>query len=153
MAGTAGEWSRWVWVTKICVTVSLRTASSKAPMWRVATRLPVVLRQHVHRRRVAGEIHRLEMFQGRGVEGQIPWQQVNGREKQRVVCQVAPPESFRRFGLARRHNHFAGELAPPVVFGDTRRVPVERSEEHTSELQSLRHLVCRLLLEKKKNHL
>src|SRR5258705_3070756 len=25
-----------------------------------------------------------------------------------------------------------------------------RSEEHTSELQSLRHLVCRLLLEKKK---
>src|SRR5437899_5306698 len=28
--------------------------------------------------------------------------------------------------------------------------PVVRSEEHTSELQSLRHLVCRLLLEKKK---
>src|SRR5262245_64378325 len=28
---------------------------------------------------------------------------------------------------------------------------VLRSEEHTSELQSLRHLVCRLLLEKKKN--
>src|SRR5262245_63849759 len=27
-----------------------------------------------------------------------------------------------------------------------------RSEEHTSELQSLRHLVCRLLLEKKKRH-
>src|ERR1035441_10951028 len=28
-----------------------------------------------------------------------------------------------------------------------------RSEEHTSELQSLRHLVCRLLLEKKKKNL
>src|ERR1035438_876043 len=27
--------------------------------------------------------------------------------------------------------------------------PLFRSEEHTSELQSLRHLVCRLLLEKK----
>src|SRR5258705_7740778 len=27
--------------------------------------------------------------------------------------------------------------------------PTVRSEEHTSELQSLRHLVCRLLLEKK----
>src|SRR5205814_9515291 len=27
-----------------------------------------------------------------------------------------------------------------------------RSEEHTSELQSLRHLVCRLLLEKKNKH-
>src|SRR5438045_9528018 len=30
-------------------------------------------------------------------------------------------------------------------------IPIaNRSEEHTSELQSLRHLVCRLLLEKKK---
>src|SRR5258705_8789985 len=29
---------------------------------------------------------------------------------------------------------------------------VLRSEEHTSELQSLRHLVCRLLLEKKKKN-
>src|SRR5437899_5493682 len=28
-----------------------------------------------------------------------------------------------------------------------------RSEEHTSELQSLRHLVCRLLLEKKNQEL
>src|SRR2546425_7290388 len=30
---------------------------------------------------------------------------------------------------------------------------VRRSEEHTSELQSLAYLVCRLLLEKKKNEL
>src|ERR1035441_11022971 len=30
---------------------------------------------------------------------------------------------------------------------------LHRSEEHTSELQSLRHLVCRLLLEKKKKRL
>src|SRR5262245_65084556 len=29
---------------------------------------------------------------------------------------------------------------------------LRRSEEHTSELQSLRHIVCRLLLEKKKTH-
>src|SRR2546425_7941284 len=29
----------------------------------------------------------------------------------------------------------------------------QRSEEHTSELQSLAYLVCRLLLEKKKHHL
>src|SRR5258708_19424809 len=32
-----------------------------------------------------------------------------------------------------------------------RRATPERSEEHTSELQSPDHLVCRLLLEKKKN--
>src|SRR3712207_8595911 len=30
---------------------------------------------------------------------------------------------------------------------------LERSEEHTSELQSRQYLVCRLLLEKKKTHL
>src|SRR2546425_8055525 len=32
-----------------------------------------------------------------------------------------------------------------------RRVVAQRSEEHTSELQSLAYLVCRLLLEKKNN--
>src|SRR5204863_9660137 len=38
-----------------------------------------------------------------------------------------------------------------VVFPEGTRVrPGERSEEHTSELQSRRDLVCRLLLEKKK---
>src|SRR2546429_5432828 len=31
--------------------------------------------------------------------------------------------------------------------------PASRSEEHTSELQSRLHLVCRLLLEKKKNRI
>src|SRR2546422_5488894 len=31
--------------------------------------------------------------------------------------------------------------------------PLDRSEEHTSELQSRLHLVCRLLLEKKKHQL
>src|SRR6266508_6311124 len=48
-------------------------------------------------------------------------------------------------------SHWAGErgLGPgPRVTPD----PV-RSEEHTSELQSRGHLVCRLLLEKKKKHI
>src|SRR3712207_7724500 len=31
-------------------------------------------------------------------------------------------------------------------------IDAKRSEEHTSELQSRQYLVCRLLLEKKKNH-
>src|SRR5438552_11760312 len=35
----------------------------------------------------------------------------------------------------------------------TRRTAKGRSEEHTSELQSPDHLVCRLLLEKKKKHI
>src|SRR3712207_8451305 len=37
-----------------------------------------------------------------------------------------------------------------VVITVRERVPVARSEEHTSELQSRQYLVCRLLLEKKK---
>src|SRR5438045_5709580 len=36
------------------------------------------------------------------------------------------------------------------VLDRQRQLGLARSEEHTSELQSLRHLVCRLLLEKKK---
>src|SRR2546429_1694737 len=36
---------------------------------------------------------------------------------------------------------------------DPARAGALRSEEHTSELQSRLHLVCRLLLEKKKNNL
>src|SRR3954449_12485298 len=40
--------------------------------------------------------------------------------------------------------------APAGGRSHPRRIPVTRSEEHTSELQSHSHLVCRLLLEKKK---
>src|SRR5690348_17678931 len=39
------------------------------------------------------------------------------------------------------------QLGQPRIFFSMSR---DRSEEHTSELQSLVHLVCRLLLEKKK---
>src|SRR5437899_10061094 len=41
-------------------------------------------------------------------------------------------------------------LGHKQVRNHERRHGARRSEEHTSELQSLRHLVCRLLLEKKK---
>src|SRR5258708_30491650 len=45
----------------------------------------------------------------------------------------------------------AARERPPVDGVLPPRPPPERSEEHTSELQSPDHLVCRLLLEKKKN--
>src|SRR5438045_8821825 len=49
----------------------------------------------------------------------------------------------------------AGHRERPANRHRLRRLPERaghrRSEEHTSELQSLRHLVCRLLLEKKKS--
>src|SRR5262245_65427179 len=41
-----------------------------------------------------------------------------------------------------------GERIP--IRGPALKIVENRSEDHTSELQSLRHLVCRLLLEKKK---
>src|SRR5262245_63856743 len=41
---------------------------------------------------------------------------------------------------------------PRIPDGELQVPPGTRSEEHTSELQSLRHLVCRLLLEKKKKN-
>src|SRR3712207_8216699 len=46
------------------------------------------------------------------------------------------------------------ELPPVALHRRGLHIPVclRRSEEHTSELQSRQYLVCRLLLEKKKNH-
>src|SRR2546425_5883964 len=54
--------------------------------------------------------------------------------------------------------HVAGPLGVEVVLAllifllGQRAFPDLRSEEHTSELQSLAYLVCRLLLEKKKHY-
>src|SRR2546425_5786421 len=55
---------------------------------------------------------------------------------------------FRSKVLSPRPGYFDSwlvEAGPPAIM-------TERSEEHTSELQSLAYLVCRLLLEKKKKH-
>src|SRR5471030_2442457 len=62
-----------------------------------------------------------------------------------------PPRStlFPYTTLFRSGGQLVERLSPQCLF---RRAAAKsgRSEEHTSELQSLRHLVCRLLLEKKK---
>src|SRR3712207_7417126 len=64
-----------------------------------------------------------------------------------------PGARRRRPGAARPPADLAGRtlLGAGRVRGG-RRVAGERSEEHTSELQSRQYLVCRLLLEKKKIH-
>src|SRR5207253_5279103 len=71
------------------------------------------------------------------------------------------PESVRAFHQ-RPPGHLQGQPAvahaarfPDKRSGHGRKRPGSpaRSEEHTSELQSRGHLVCRLLLEKKKNHI
>src|SRR3712207_8423894 len=51
----------------------------------------------------------------------------------------------------------AGQYKEPTIEGttaalETATVNPDRSEEHTSELQSRQYLVCRLLLEKKKKN-
>src|SRR5258706_3354819 len=62
--------------------------------------------------------------------------------------------SRRYFSVPQR----TGRPSPSAVAGGRLRAAVRRdefisrSEEHTSELQSLTNLVCRLLLEKKKNN-
>src|SRR5437870_7618489 len=53
-----------------------------------------------------------------------------------------PPESLT--GIIQ----FSGEGKPHLTVQADRLTAKERSEEHTSELQSRGHLVCRLLLEK-----
>src|SRR5687768_17933221 len=58
------------------------------------------------------------------------------------------PDSIRRTAARALEVAAASNLAAtqPVTLSDV----APRSEEHTSELQSRLHLVCRLLLEKKK---
>src|SRR2546423_7675653 len=52
----------------------------------------------------------------------------------------------------RAGSELAVRVVAPAVGGPTGRHGGARSEEHTSELQSLAYLVCRLLLEKKKKN-
>src|SRR5687768_18089845 len=52
----------------------------------------------------------------------------------------------KRSGKVTRSPKLRNQLASPAQAHSS-----TRSEEHTSELQSRLHLVCRLLLEKKKN--
>src|SRR5205823_14605965 len=67
-----------------------------------------------------------------------------GRAARLAARQRARAGDQRRLGsLARRADRF--RRSP-----DGAPLPGSRSEEHTSELQSLAYLVCRLLLEKKK---
>src|SRR2546422_3661359 len=55
-------------------------------------------------------------------------------------------------GRARRTWSIHERSARPISRGIASGSATERSEEHTSELQSRLHLVCRLLLEKKKKN-
>src|SRR5205823_12900006 len=71
----------------------------------------------------------------------------------RALDEVAPDDFAETFGLVHTDsNHHVNSLVYIRLFEEAalRRFGKLRSEEHTSELQSLAYLVCRLLLEKKK---
>ena len=66
----------------------------------------------------------------------------------RVPGWEGPLLDFNECQLQGAHN--AEIIMAALAVGRVLRIPLEQSEEHTSELQSRRNLVCRLLLEKKK---
>src|SRR5258705_628754 len=72
-------------------------------------------------------------------------QTVNGRGHPSIPDQLVAEGDLVRFTVVNR----SLETHPWHLHGEADEI---RSEEHTSELQSLRHLVCRLLLEKKKTN-
>src|SRR2546425_8007329 len=68
-----------------------------------------------------------------------------------MAAQLALNEGYPGAGVVNPEDRLLEE--PHRLLGDVDRDLLRRSEEHTSELQSLAYLVCRLLLEKKKNKL
>src|SRR5437899_5195447 len=70
-------------------------------------------------------------------------------QRERSVKPSAQPTKVRILHLPPPHHRSLSHVDPSAS-GAGFSAPGDRSEEHTSELQSLRHLVCRLLLEKKK---
>src|SRR5262245_46692389 len=69
----------------------------------------------------------------------------------RTVFGHRPPTAHDRIpGRCQRKEHVVSRQVAKRLLAREQEGSRDRSEEHTSELQSLRHLVCRLLLEKKK---
>src|SRR5690625_6335755 len=69
-----------------------------------------------------------------------------------VLFPYTPLFRARRARLAHSRPPDRARDPPGARAAALRDVPGHRSEEHTSELQSRGHLVCRLLLEKKKTY-
>src|SRR5438445_10068583 len=66
------------------------------------------------------------------------------RDQQPLTLRSRDDRDCRRYAGAEQHG------VDDLLSGIGDRPALDRSEEHTSELQSRQYLVCRLLLEKKK---
>src|SRR2546430_17645847 len=86
------------------------------------------------------------MINGRSIVGRSSSGTPGGAAKGPLSnCVCASPSTTRSFGLSSTSSC----TSSPSAFAAS--CATERSEEHTSELQSQSNLVCRLLLEKKKH--
>src|SRR2546429_6617330 len=101
------------------------------------------------------QLHRLFSLQSgtwpaRGEHRHLPWPQWWNHPLHRVAgsMSVALDVPLFVYFVALRRNDFRRQRQ--IACREDHSVE-SRSEEHTSELQSRLHLVCRLLLEKKKN--
>src|SRR2546429_2080533 len=68
----------------------------------------------------------------------------------RFFCRMAAAETNWKRGTWTVDLYVARSSHSIKCTTEMQELAIERSEEHTSELQSRLHLVCRLLLEKKK---
>src|SRR5688572_31326941 len=75
----------------------------------------------------------------------ILWRWCSSASKTRIGCRCSVVCDRGSLGLRRTDDEHGGD--------DRAGTGSDRSEEHTSELQSQSNLVCRLLLEKKKHRL
>src|SRR5690625_7014048 len=93
------------------------------------------------RHQVSGKPHG-----GRGHDGP-DWN--DGSDESRRICEHCSTSS----GSSSAASGWPWDTGPPASSAASSSSPSPgRSEEHTSELQSRGHLVCRLLLEKKKHN-
>src|SRR2546425_9700988 len=85
-----------------------------------------------------------------------PWASLPGAMMANSLGPIRPnasdwrPLVLRAFATRVRTCATAASSAAPSTTSGASTTQARRSEEHTSELQSLAYLVCRLLLEKKK---
>src|SRR5690554_7289007 len=82
----------------------------------------------------------------------MAWAEVCAEDRRGVqVCLPEPAKRIATLSPGATELMFAAGAGEKVVAVVNHSDYPPRSEEHTSELQSRPHLVCRLLLEKKKN--
>src|SRR3990167_5524314 len=98
-------------------------------------KIETFLKEEYGIRKIARKLHRAKS----SVSSEVCRNSVNGI----YTARKANIKTYQRYWRA-RHQHFKIAMNKALRF-------FVRSEEHTSELQSQSNLVCRLLLEKKKN--